>query len=110
VLEKQYVELKESDGRPDEEVAQEAWENHLRRNRSVIVDLFQGQLKSTVKCPDCGKISITFDPFMYLSLPLVQEQNIWLEVSPSPSLSLSLLFLMHMRTHIHNTFSGQMNE
>jgi ubiquitin carboxyl-terminal hydrolase 6/32 len=74
------VELKESDGRPDHEVAKEAWENHLRRNRSIIVDLFQGQLKSTVTCPDCGKVSITFDPFMCLSLPLVQEHELWLEV------------------------------
>lgn len=31
---------------------------------------FQGQYKSTLCCPDCNKISITFDPFMYLSLPL----------------------------------------
>lgn len=30
----------------------------------------QGQYKSTLICPVCGKISITFDPFMYLSLPL----------------------------------------
>lgn len=31
---------------------------------------FQGQYKSTLVCPVCSKISITFDPFMYLSLPL----------------------------------------
>lgn len=30
----------------------------------------QGQYKSTVVCPVCNKISVTFDPFMYLSLPL----------------------------------------
>ena len=42
----------------------------MARNNSIIVDYFQGQLKSTLVCPDCGKISITFDPFMYLSLPL----------------------------------------
>lgn len=30
----------------------------------------QGQYKSTLVCPVCSKISITFDPFMYLSLPL----------------------------------------
>lgn len=30
----------------------------------------QGQYKSTLVCPECNKISITFDPFMYLSLPL----------------------------------------
>lgn len=38
-----YIEDK-SDGvqRPDHEVAKEMWENHLKRNQSVIVDLFQG--------------------------------------------------------------------
>lgn len=45
VLDKPYVEIKESDGRADDEVSREAWENHLKRNRSIIVDLFQGQLK-----------------------------------------------------------------
>ena len=36
----------------------------------VCVFYLQGQYKSTLVCPDCGKISITFDPFMYLTLPL----------------------------------------
>ncbi|VAH15520.1 unnamed protein product [Triticum turgidum subsp. durum] len=30
----------------------------------------RGQYKSTLVCPECNKISVTFDPFMYLSLPL----------------------------------------
>lgn len=30
----------------------------------------QGQYRSTLVCPVCRKVSITFDPFMYLSLPL----------------------------------------
>ena len=29
-----------------------------------------GQLKSTVKCAECGKISITYDPFLTLPLPI----------------------------------------
>ena len=49
VTDKPYAELKDSDGRPDVEVAQEAWENHILRNRSVVVDLFHGQLKSKVR-------------------------------------------------------------
>lgn len=65
----------ESNGRKDEIVAQEAWKVHKMRNDSIIVDHFQGQLKSTLICPDCGHISITFDPFMYLSLPLPVEKN-----------------------------------
>ena len=53
-----------------QEVAREAWQNHRRRNDSVIVDTFHGLFKSTVVCPDCGNVSVTFDPFCYLSVPL----------------------------------------
>lgn len=38
---KPYFEAKESDGRPDEEVADEYWQNHLARNDSIIVDVCQ---------------------------------------------------------------------
>ncbi|XP_010520472.1 PREDICTED: ubiquitin carboxyl-terminal hydrolase 8-like [Tarenaya hassleriana] len=67
---KPYVEAKDGDGRPDEEVADEYWRNHVARNDSIIVDVCQGQYKSTLVCPICRKVSVTFDPFMYLSLPL----------------------------------------
>ncbi|KAI3412465.1 Ubiquitin carboxyl-terminal hydrolase [Psidium guajava] len=67
---KPYVEAKDTDGRPDEDVADEYWRYHLARNDSVIVDVCQGQYKSTLVCPVCKKVSITFDPFMYVSLPL----------------------------------------
>lgn len=67
---KPYVEAKDGDGRPDGEVADEYWQNHLARNDSIIVDVCQGQYKSTLVCPLCKKVSVTFDPFMYLSLPL----------------------------------------
>lgn len=70
VKRKPYIQAKEEDGRPDEEVAEEYWENHLSRNDSVIVDLCQGQYRSSLVCPVCKKLSVTFDPFMYLSLPL----------------------------------------
>uniref|UniRef100_A0A5B7ASW6 Ubiquitin carboxyl-terminal hydrolase n=1 Tax=Davidia involucrata TaxID=16924 RepID=A0A5B7ASW6_DAVIN len=70
VKQKPYIETKDSDGCADEEVADECWRYHKARNDSVIVDVCQGQYKSTLVCPICNKISITFDPFMYLSLPL----------------------------------------
>lgn len=49
VARKQYVELKDSGGRPDEVVAEEAWKLHLSRDHSIITDLFYGQLKSKVR-------------------------------------------------------------
>jgi hypothetical protein len=37
--------------------------------------ILQGQSKSTLVCPVCNKVSVTFDPFMYLSLPLRSAIN-----------------------------------
>eukprot|EP00268_Persea_americana_P027801 TRINITY_DN27076_c0_g1_i2.p1 TRINITY_DN27076_c0_g1~~TRINITY_DN27076_c0_g1_i2.p1 ORF type:complete len:926 (-),score=172.52 TRINITY_DN27076_c0_g1_i2:429-3206(-) len=70
VKDKPYIETKDANGRLDEEVADECWRNHKARNDSIIVDVCQGQYKSTLVCPVCSKVSVTFDPFMYLSLPL----------------------------------------
>eukprot|EP01102_Stenamoeba_stenopodia_P009014 TRINITY_DN2643_c1_g1_i1.p1 TRINITY_DN2643_c1_g1~~TRINITY_DN2643_c1_g1_i1.p1 ORF type:complete len:939 (-),score=214.91 TRINITY_DN2643_c1_g1_i1:15-2783(-) len=79
---KPYVELPESNGRSDSEVATEAWEKHRLRDSSIIVDIFQGQLKSTVMCPEpnCKKVSITFDPFLFLSLPLPIENTRYIDI------------------------------
>ncbi|CAH8468072.1 unnamed protein product [Heterobilharzia americana] len=55
------------------EQAEAAWIQHKDLNNSIIVSSFQGLLRSTVKCNDCHKTSVTFDVFMVLSLPM--EQN-----------------------------------
>eukprot|EP00697_Spironema_sp_BW2_P015488 gnl/Spiro4/6355_TR3277_c0_g1_i1.p1 gnl/Spiro4/6355_TR3277_c0_g1~~gnl/Spiro4/6355_TR3277_c0_g1_i1.p1 ORF type:complete len:734 (-),score=208.25 gnl/Spiro4/6355_TR3277_c0_g1_i1:122-2095(-) len=70
VIEKPPTAPVEANGRPDDVVADETWNTYKLRNNSIIVDLFQGQFKSTVTCPTCHRVSVTFDPFMYLSLPL----------------------------------------
>ncbi|XP_042307624.1 ubiquitin carboxyl-terminal hydrolase 11 [Sceloporus undulatus] len=80
VKKKEYIELKDAAGRPDEEVAEEAWRNHKRRNNSIIVDIFHGLFKSTLVCPECGKVSVTFDPFCYLSAPLPVSKDRVMEV------------------------------
>ena len=74
------MELKDSDNRPDVVCAQEAWENHLLRNKSIVVDLFHGQLKSSVRCKECNQESVRFDPFNYLSLPLPMESYVFCDV------------------------------
>lgn len=61
-------------------MAKEAWRNHRRRNDSVIVDTFHGLFKSTLICPECQKISVTFDPFCYLSVPLPVSKERIMEV------------------------------
>uniref|UniRef100_A0A8D2LAP8 Ubiquitin carboxyl-terminal hydrolase n=1 Tax=Varanus komodoensis TaxID=61221 RepID=A0A8D2LAP8_VARKO len=80
VKKKPYLELKDANGRPDSVVAKEAWENHRLRNDSIIVDIFHGLFKSTLVCPKCSKISVTFDPFCYLTLPLPLKKDRPMEV------------------------------
>jgi ubiquitin carboxyl-terminal hydrolase 4/11/15 len=48
-------------------------DNHRARNSSIITDLFNGFYKNKLVCPECSKISITFDPFSLLTLQLPME-------------------------------------
>jgi len=76
VKEKPLVTMIEYHGENDVQASQESWEDHLKRCQSIIVDLMHGQFKSTVKCPevDCNHISVTFEPFMNISLPIPEIQ------------------------------------
>lgn len=53
-----------------QEASERWWLSHLKRENSIIVDLFHGQYKSVVECPTCKRLSTTFDPFMFLPLPI----------------------------------------
>ncbi|KAF1780011.1 Ubiquitin specific protease domain [Phytophthora cactorum] len=79
---KPYTKPVERNGRSDPEVAQEEWQQFLRRNDSIIVDNFMGQLRSHVTCsnPDCGNESITFDPYMSLSVPIPNHETVGVQV------------------------------
>lgn len=68
---------------PDQEKAREfmpvrlastiEWERYLKLNFSVIVDYFQGQYLSTLKCLECQLTSSTYNSFSILSLPLPEK-------------------------------------
>lgn len=69
VRNKPFCEAPESKDYPDEnELAEKFWSNHIARNQSPVVDLMHGQLRSEVICPDCGNVSIKFDPFLMHTL------------------------------------------
>lgn len=60
VLKKPYVEKPDWEGGDDLELvklAQHSWEGYMKRNDSIIVDLFQGQYQSTLVCPECEKVN-----------------------------------------------------
>ena len=52
--EREGVKSADLEAKGEERVAAEAWHDHLLRNRSVLVDLLQGQLRSALTCSVCG--------------------------------------------------------
>lgn len=49
------------------------WERYLKLNFSVIVDYFQGQYLSKLRCLECLLTSSTYNSFSILSLPLPEN-------------------------------------
>ena len=76
VTNKEYIELKEKgENETDEQCSKRFWDNYLKRNDSIITDLFCGQMKSTVTCPNCKFLNITFDPFNTLNLNIPESSQ-----------------------------------
>lgn len=83
VKKKPYIEKPDStdemigDSAAIRKMADEVWDITRKRDDSVIADLFTGLYKSTLVCPVCDKVSITFDPFnsLTLQLPIANKWN-----------------------------------
>lgn len=73
IMDKPYIEAPDSDGRPDSELADIWWSNHLKREMSIIVAIFTGQYKSLLTCRSCKYESARFEPFSFLQLPLPED-------------------------------------
>jgi ubiquitin C-terminal hydrolase len=76
IVDKPYIEAPDSDGRPDSELADIWWSNHLKREMSIIVALFTGQYKSLLTCRTCKYESARFEPFSFLQVPLPEDDNL----------------------------------
>ena len=71
ITNKKYLELEEKKDMETDKQASDRWWNYFKsRDNSFIVDLFQGQYKTIIKCFGCGKESITYDKYMILGLPI----------------------------------------
>jgi len=76
IVDKPYIEAPDSDGRPDKELADIWWANHLKRELSIVVALFNGQYKNLLTCQTCGYESARFEPFSTLTLPLPEDDSL----------------------------------
>ena len=71
ISQKPYIEIEEKrKDEEDEDASKRWWEKHLLRENSIIVDLFHGQFKSTITCNYCDRVAVSFDSYIFLSLPI----------------------------------------
>lgn len=71
-----YVALKDYvPGESEDKYFQQYYQNYSERNISHIDELFFGHFKSSTQCPDCPNISLKYEPFNILSLPVYEAQN-----------------------------------
>ncbi len=71
IVNKPYMEIKEQEiNESDLNASNRWWNYHKSRENSIITDLFHGQFKNIITCPDCGKKVINYDPFMFLGLSI----------------------------------------
>ena len=99
VHDKPYTVQPDSDGRPDCELADIWWANHLKRDRSVIQALFSGQFKSVMSCSTsgCNYTSARFEPFNFLSVPVPEEDERLIVVTVVP---LKMKFTVHVTVRV----------
>ena len=60
--------------------ALQAWHAERAAHSSIISDLFEGQLQSSLQCSVCYDTSHNFEAFQDLSLPLLPRDELSIEV------------------------------
>ncbi|KAH6565831.1 hypothetical protein BASA50_000052 [Batrachochytrium salamandrivorans] len=81
IQKKEFVQDPEMNEMTEAEFANVSWDAYSKRNDSIIVDLFQAQLKNRTICQICSNVSIKFDPYMYLQVPIPEPQTIFVEIT-----------------------------
>jgi len=77
---KKFEEYPDMNEMKDDEAAKTSWDLHIRRENSIIVDLFYGQYRSINICQTCETKRLNFEPFVYLTLPIPENQEIEIPV------------------------------
>ena len=59
-----------NDNVPEIEAAKRAWDMEMKADKSFIRQTFYGQQRSTLRCPHCDWVSVTYESFFELPLKL----------------------------------------
>jgi hypothetical protein len=89
VTRKPYTEKPEGDGSNDAAVAAEEWAKHSLREDSYVKEVVGSQLRSQLVCPDCGKVSVSFEYHQTVQLAIPRSTLRPIKVIYVPEISSS---------------------
>ena len=76
VKQKPYLIIEEQREKESDILAsQRIYSYNLKRDNSIIIDLFNGQFQNTIKCTTCFKEFKKYESFNNISLPIPEEHN-----------------------------------
>ena len=79
VREKPYIQIEQQlEKEKDNEASERYWNYYIKRENSIIVDLFHGQFKNIIKCGKCLKEKKTYESFINITLPIPEEHNYYI--------------------------------
>lgn len=81
--------------------AEKEWDKAMNSQRSIISDLFFGQLRSTITCSFCKQASTTYETFNSLTMSLSQSNRCTLNVS----ILQNITFYIYIYKIIYNTIT-----
>ena len=87
-----FYEPPKGEDESDINASQRFWNLFKRKNNSIIIDLFYGQIKNTTRCLTCGHISTFFEVFNILpiEIPILKKINVLLVPSNNIKKSIKL--------------------
>ena len=79
IKEKQYKIIENQKKEESDILASQRYYNYnLKRDNSIIIDLFNGQFQNIIKCNTCNIINKTYEVFNNISLPIPEEHNFYI--------------------------------
>jgi hypothetical protein len=87
------------EGETDMVKSERLWTSYLGRNASVIVDVFAGQIRSTVTCGNCTDRRTQFEEFLLFPLTISQSSSLvecFLEFTTQVLFSISCTLCMYL--------------
>ena len=78
-----YYESNKIENESDISASKRFWNFFKKENNSILIDLFYGQIKNTIKCLNCAHSEINFETFSVLSLEIPNLKKINVLLVPS---------------------------